>query len=315
MRAIRLILLSIVLFFSSVIIAGAQTPTTVTLNTQNIEPDVSPDGLLQWNIVYYPKSQSNNKDLDAVKQDIIKILKDVEINDRKNNFIGNPYDIKVVDDRIEGKISRKQSFVIDFADSFLESTLGVKEAVAVYPSLSRNVSGGSITLYATVDGQKMSTTYKPYKIQFNASMNFSFERGEISNAKKLADDLFFIQHQTNESKYKSQLNIFEPMAAKYRALKVKPPISEDQRRYIVQANSFNKQKQYSKAINMFYKVIEVDQTAYPAAYLNVALLSAIMQRYDAAIFYMKKYLLLEPDAPDARSAQDKIYEWEISAAK
>jgi len=26
---------------------------------------------------------------------------------------------------------------------------------------------------------------------------------------------------------------------------------------------------------------------------------------------MKKYLILYPDAPDARAAQDKIYEWEL----
>jgi hypothetical protein len=30
---------------------------------------------------------------------------------------------------------------------------------------------------------------------------------------------------------------------------------------------------------------------------------------------MKKYLLIEPDASDARSAQDKIYEWEIMMHK
>ena len=29
---------------------------------------------------------------------------------------------------------------------------------------------------------------------------------------------------------------------------------------------------------------------------------------------MKKYLLLEPDASDARSAQDKIYEWKAQLA-
>jgi len=32
--------------------------------------------------------------------------------------------------------------------------------------------------------------------------------------------------------------------------------------------------------------------------------------YTFAITYMKKYLMLVPDAKDARGAQDKIYEWE-----
>jgi hypothetical protein len=30
---------------------------------------------------------------------------------------------------------------------------------------------------------------------------------------------------------------------------------------------------------------------------------------------MKHYLLLEPQAKDARSAQDKIYEWELMLGK
>jgi len=29
---------------------------------------------------------------------------------------------------------------------------------------------------------------------------------------------------------------------------------------------------------------------------------------------MKKYLMLEPEASDARSAQDKIYEWKAQSA-
>lgn len=30
-----------------------------------------------------------------------------------------------------------------------------------------------------------------------------------------------------------------------------------------------------------------------------------------AIEYMKRYLMLEPDASDTRASQDKIYEWEV----
>ncbi|HEY3389684.1 MAG TPA: hypothetical protein VGK38_08950, partial [Prolixibacteraceae bacterium] len=74
---------------------------------------------------------------------------------------------------------------------------------------------------------------------------------------------------------------------------------------------FNQQKAFEKAIEYYNKAIDLDQTAYPAAYSNIALLSAQLHRYDAAISSMKKYLLLQPDASDARGAQDKIYEWEI----
>jgi tetratricopeptide (TPR) repeat protein len=127
---------------------------------------------------------------------------------------------------------------------------------------------------------------------------------------ELADYIYYFQHQLLVQKYDSLTALFKPLAAEYRALKVKPPVSEAQRRYIVQANSFNQEKVFDKAIEMYIKAIETDQTSYPAAYSNLALLSAQVKKFDAAIFYMKKYLLLVPEAEDARAAQDKIYEWE-----
>ena len=91
---------------------------------------------------------------------------------------------------------------------------------------------------------------------------------------KLADDLFFIQYYLNEKRYSSQLILFEPIAAQYRSLKAKPTVSEEQREKIVQANSYNQQKIYNKAIELYITAMELDQTAYPAAYSNLALLSA-----------------------------------------
>jgi hypothetical protein len=37
--------------------------------------------------------------------------------------------------------------------------------------------------------------------------------------------------------------------------------------------------------------------------------------FSVAVTYMKQYLMLEPVAKDARSAQDKIYEWEFLQKK
>jgi len=136
---------------------------------------------------------------------------------------------------------------------------------------------------------------------------------------KLYYNLIFIGNSIKFDKMEKlnaqQLILFEPIAAQYRALKVKPPVSEEQRKYIVQANALNQQKMYEKAIELYNKAIELDQTAYPAAYSNLALLSAQLHKFNTAIYYMKKYLLLEPDASDARGAQDKIYEWEIMTQK
>jgi tetratricopeptide (TPR) repeat protein len=104
---------------------------------------------------------------------------------------------------------------------------------------------------------------------------------------------------------------FSISAAKYRELKEKPVLTEEQRKYIVQANSMNEKKDYTNAIQLYRKVIEINPTAFPAAYYNLAHISALTGDYRFAIYNMRKYLLLVPDAPDARTAQDKIYEWEF----
>lgn len=134
------------------------------------------------------------------------------------------------------------------------------------------------------------------------------------NGVKLVDNLIFIQNSLIENR-NSELPLFEPIAAQYRALKVKPAMSEAQRKYIVQANGFNEKKDYEKAIELFEKAIEVDQTSYPAVYSNLALLYAQKNHFNTAIYYMQKYLMLVPEAEDARSAQDKIYLWESEIVK
>jgi tetratricopeptide (TPR) repeat protein len=235
---------------------------------------------------YYNEIQSD-KGIEKAKMTIAEILNDkVDICDKKNQVTGTPKDLKVTDDRIEFKI-KDQNAIINFSDL-----------------LDYNIA---------------SPDYRKAKIILVLE-NFEFiTNGWVtSNLKRLEElrqNLIVMQNQAEKKRYESQLVLFDPIAAKYRALTVKPPVSEEQRKYIVQANSFNEKKIFDKAIELYKKAIEVDQTAYPAGYSNLALLSAQINNFDAAIFYMKKYLLLEPDASDSRSAQDKIYEWEAQIAK
>lgn len=135
----------------------------------------------------------------------------------------------------------------------------------------------------------------------------------LDDAKKVADALYFIQQEIRgyRLRMEKQLADFEPLAAQYRALAVKPQITEEQRKLIVQANALTEQKEYFKARDKYRKALEIDPTAYPPAYYNLALLDAQMNLPFSAILYMKHYLLLAPSPKDARSAQDKIYEWEL----
>ena len=213
----------------------------------------------------------------------------------------------VLEDRIE--LNPRIAFSYDA----LVDTPFVVEKTQEYPFITmyassrdgRDTEWGSQT-YTDQDSPGFSL--RPYKINFPGSIAFLF--GNLSDAQRFADDLFFIQ-QVRQKKHDERLALFKSKAAQYKALKIKPAVSEEQRRYIVQANALNERKDYAGAIDLYNKVIGVDPISYPPAYFNLALLSAQMQRFKPAIAYMKQYLLLAPDAKDARSAQDKIYEWEL----
>jgi len=155
-------------------------------------------------------------------------------------------------------------------------------------------------------------TKRFYRARVAGWADFVFENNE--DAVKFADSLYVIQ-QAQKSVSDDRAALFAAQAAQYRAAKVKPPIPEAQRKQVVQANAMNQQKEYARAIVYYLKAIEIDPVAYPAAYFNLALLASQMQWYGEAIGYMRQYLQLEPDAKDARSAQDKIYEWEALLGK
>lgn len=154
-----------------------------------------------------------------------------------------------------------------------------------------------------------------HEINFPDLVSLQFD--SLAAAQKAADALLFIQNEEKKAdeERNAQLARFEPAAAQYRALKVKPSMSEEQRKFVVQANAFNERKEYDRAIDLYQKAIDVDPVSYPPAYFNLALLSAQMQRFKPAIRHMRQYLLLVPDAQDARSGQDKIYEWEAMVDK
>lgn len=91
-----------------------------------------------------------------------------------------------------------------------------------------------------------------------------------------------------------------------------PAITEEQRRYIIQANAANERKDYQTALSLYGNAVSVSPCSYPQAYYNMALLAAQTGFYTYAVSNMKKYLILVPEAADARAAQDKIYEWEYN---
>ena len=151
----------------------------------------------------------------------------------------------------------------------------------------------------------------PHGVQVWGIVGMYFANEDL--AKCVTQELAFIQNELRRKYTDDALAGFRPMADAYRAEKAKPPVPEEQRRFIVQANSWAQQKNFAMALATYGKVLEINPVSYPAAYYNMALMHAQEKRPFEAIVSMKKYLLLAPEAEDARSAQDKIYEWEAAA--
>jgi tetratricopeptide (TPR) repeat protein len=102
---------------------------------------------------------------------------------------------------------------------------------------------------------------------------------------------------------------FDAALKTYRAAKTKPALPEEARKYKVQAEAAIRDQDFTSAAGLFKKALVVAPW-WPEGYFNLALvLGETGSRAQAAV-EMKRYLQLVPNAPDAREAQDKIYEWE-----
>ena len=103
---------------------------------------------------------------------------------------------------------------------------------------------------------------------------------------------------------------FEEASRQYRSQSVKPVLPEEAWKYKVQADAAVGKKQYDDAIELYGDALQVAPW-WPEGHYNRALLMGNVQDYYGAVKEMKRYLALAPDSPDARKAQDQIYQWEV----
>jgi tetratricopeptide (TPR) repeat protein len=102
---------------------------------------------------------------------------------------------------------------------------------------------------------------------------------------------------------------FQVIATQYRAEKPKPPLPEEARKFRIQAEFAVQEKQFDRAVELYGKALAIAPW-WPEGHFNRALILGQTRTYPDAIREMKRYLLLVPDAPDGRAAQDNIYQWE-----
>ncbi len=107
--------------------------------------------------------------------------------------------------------------------------------------------------------------------------------------------------------------VHEALGRLYPKLSDKPPLPEEVRRYLIQADVHYKAERFDEAAQA-YRTGLLLAPWWPSGHFNLALLLARGKQYPEAVEHMKRYLRLVPGAPNARVARDKIYEWEASEA-
>lgn len=106
------------------------------------------------------------------------------------------------------------------------------------------------------------------------------------------------------------LAVIKTVSEVVRKLPNRLELPEDARRYGVQANLAAERKNYDEAIALLTQSLEAAPW-WAEGHFNRALLLANQNRNQEAATSMKQFLILAPNAPDGRAAQDKIYEWEM----
>ena len=108
------------------------------------------------------------------------------------------------------------------------------------------------------------------------------------------------------------LESFRPKAKASRELPQKPELPEAARRCLVVAEDALRSGDAGKAkAAAYFEQGLLLAPLWPEAYFNAALLRGEAQRYFQAADHMRHYLELCPDAPDARSAKDKVLLWGV----
>lgn len=260
--------------FAGILTIGVGITSKITVYKPVAYPDLSTDRMKMI------PTEENRR----VQSSIAELLKSGHITayDNVKKIKGIPENVTTFDDRMELMINNNK-ILFYFEDVYL-------------------------------NGVTYGESYENYKKVKIGNMEFRRD-GDIATLDSLKNSLIYIRKQLRRELenqiYSDKLDAFKPTAAKYRAMDIKPALSEELRKKIVQADVYREQNKFAEAVSTLNSALEMDPIAYPSGYSNIAYLYERLSKYHDAILNMKKYLLLEPFADDARQSQDKIYEWEL----
>lgn len=138
--------------------------------------------------------------------------------------------------------------------------------------------------------------------------------GDLEYAKKIALALVVLRRAVERELGPKADAEFADTVKQFRAADPKPQLTEEVRKYLVQAEAAVREKDYQDAVDLFGEVVRIAPW-YPEGHFNYAMLLGEIGELVVAVHEMKRYLALVPDVPNAREAQDKIYEWERKIRK
>jgi tetratricopeptide (TPR) repeat protein len=128
-----------------------------------------------------------------------------------------------------------------------------------------------------------------------------------ANAESLARGLNHLRYLANDRNIMALRN-FEQAAGIWLTLSPKPPVPAAVRDERLLAETAFKEGKVEEALYHYERGVELDPV-WPEGRFNAALIAAELTFYAEAVEYMRAYLELAPDAPDAQSARDQMVIW------
>jgi len=138
--------------------------------------------------------------------------------------------------------------------------------------------------------------------------------GDISNTKHVADALYVLKQNAIKDVYEFDTSFTASLADYRNKAASNAALPEEANRYKVQAAGAVRDKEFDEAADLYAAALKIAPW-WTAGHFNRALVLGEAGDYEMAKREMNYYLQLVPDAPNARAAQDKIYEWERQEAK
>jgi hypothetical protein len=130
-------------------------------------------------------------------------------------------------------------------------------------------------------------------------------------ARRFLDALLVLKAAANRVEEEEELS-FKDVARAYRAMTTHPVLDENVRRLRVQAEGAINDKDFGDAADLYGQALALAPW-WPEGHFNRAVVLSETANFSEAVVEMTRYLALVPEAPDARAAQDKIYDWERKA--